>query len=75
MSKFIEGRIECPFYIGEGNRFITCEGILKGTRCNHKFSNNSEKNCYEENVCSSSGGKNCQHYKSLNLLYERGIRA
>lgn len=75
MSKIIERKIECPFYISEGNRFITCEGILKGTKCEHKFSDNDEKNCYEENICSARGGKMCQHYRSLSLLYERGIRA
>ena len=26
MAKFIERLIECPFYLGEGGKFINCEG-------------------------------------------------
>ena len=37
MSKMIEGRIECPFYLKEGDSFIACEGILNGTKCFHRF--------------------------------------
>ena len=35
MSKLIEGKIECPFYIKEGEYFIRCEGVLKNTECVH----------------------------------------
>ena len=42
MSKFIEGQIECPFYIKEGTAFITCEGILEKTSTTHRFKNNKE---------------------------------
>ena len=43
MSKFIDGMIECPFYLKEGERFIACEGILSGAHCCHKFDNETEK--------------------------------
>lgn len=33
MAKFIERLIECPFYMGEGDKFINCEG--KMARCAH----------------------------------------
>lgn len=75
MAKSIEKRIECPFYVDEGNKFITCEGVLKGTECMHRFSNNFMKKDYEESVCCSSGGRKCHHYRNLSILYERGLKA
>ncbi len=74
MSKLIEGRIECPFYINEGDGFITCEGVVNGTRCMHQFSNNKIKSSYETTMCCSSGGRKCHHYRNLSLLYERGLK-
>lgn len=75
MSKKIESNIECPFYLKEGDKFIACEGVLKGTRCVHKFSSNVEKRDYENNVCSVNCGKKCYHYRAVATLYERGIFA
>ncbi len=71
MAKFIERLIECPFYLGEGDKFISCEGesVKKHTQ---QFNNNAEKTEYEKSVCSVDGGRNCSHYKLLNRLYENG---
>ncbi len=75
MSKLIEGRIECPFYLDEGDGFITCEGVLKNTECKHQFPNNFFKRNYEEEVCCTLGGRKCSHYRNLSVLYERGLKA
>jgi hypothetical protein len=75
MSKLIEGRIECPFYIEEGDGFIACEGVLKDTECLHKFTSNFLKRNYEESVCCTSGGRKCSHYRNLSILYERGLKS
>ena len=74
MSKMIEGRIECPSYLKEGDSFIACEGILNGTKCFHRFQDNKKKRYYEIAVCSSQGGRNCQHYRTVSMLYERGLK-
>lgn len=74
MSKFIEGMIECPFYLKEGENFISCEGIIAGSECLHKFKNEFLKRDYEIDICSSNGGKKCQYHKTLSLLYERGLK-
>ncbi len=74
MSKSIEGIIECPFYIKEGECFITCEGLLENTSVTHRFSTNEEKRCHEFDFCSIRGGKKCPHFRSVSLLYERGER-
>ena len=73
MPKFIEGKIECPFYIDEGKRYISCEGVIKGTTCVHSFESEFKKAQHEEGVCSVFGGRKCQHYRMLSVLYERGL--
>ena len=74
MSKMIEGRIECPFYLKIGDSFIACEGILNGRKCFHRFQVNKKNRYYEIAVCSSQGGRNCQHYRTVSMLYERGLK-
>ncbi len=74
MSKFIESMIQCPFYLKEGETFITCEGILTDTRTTHRFNSGCEKRDYENTVCCVNGGKKCQHFRNLSILYERGLR-
>ena len=75
MSKMIESSIECPFYLSEGDKFISCEGLVKGAKCYQSFLNNDLKRHYEESVCSVNCGKKCHHYRAVSLLYERGQRA
>ena len=74
MPKSIEALIECPFYIKEGESFITCEGVFNGTKCTHRFANDKDKQGYEKNVCSVNCGKSCVHHKNISSLYERGLR-
>ena len=71
MAKFIERLIECPFYMGEGDRFISCEGE-NGKKHTQQFNNNTEKTEYEKCVCSVDGGRGCSHYIKINRLYENG---
>lgn len=71
MAKFIERLIECPFYLGEGDKFINCEGEA-GKKYSQLFDDNKEKSKYERSVCSVDGGRTCEHYKKINRLYERG---
>lgn len=64
MSKTIEAQIECPFYLHEGNAYITCEGI--NTK-KHKmpFGSDLEKERYEREVCSVNCGKKCWYHKMV----------
>ena len=71
MAKFIERLIECPFYMGEGDKFINCEGE-DGKKYTQLFDNNAGKSEYEKGVCSVNGGRACSHYKKINRLYESG---
>ena len=71
MAKFIERLIECPFYLGEGNKFINCEG-KDGKKHTQVFCDNKQKSEYEKSVCSIDGGRTCEHYRVISRLYERG---
>lgn len=71
MAKFIERLIECPFYLGEGDRFINCEGE-NGKKHIKAFDNNTQKSEYEKGVCSVDGGRAYNHHKKINWLYECG---
>lgn len=76
MSKAIEEVIECPFYMREGDGFISCEGLLKkSTTATHRFKSNDEKRSYEYEFCCVNGGRKCPHYRNLMILYERGEKA
>ncbi len=75
MSKSIEGIIECPFYIKEGERFITCEGLFPESSVTHRFSDNNLKKIHEFEFCCVNGGKKCSHFRNVSLLYERGKRS
>jgi hypothetical protein len=66
--------VECPFFVTCGERYIVCEGLIKGTSDRHNFKSAVEKNGYEKNVCSQNCGKSCLHYKRINELYEKGLR-
>ena len=71
MAKFIERLIECPFYLGEGDKFINCESE-DSKKHTQLFEDNNQKSEYERNVCSVDGGRICEHFKKINRLYERG---
>ena len=74
MSKKTDGRIECPFFQDEGKGFIICEGIVNGSECVHRFLNNDLKEAHLDCVCSVFGGRKCQHYRTISILYERGLK-
>lgn len=75
MSKFIESMVECPFYVKEGERFVSCEGLLADTSVTtHRFKSNEDKRKYQLSVCCVNSGKKCPHYRNISLLYERGER-
>ena len=74
MGRNLSALIECPYYVACGDRYISCEGLIKGTSDKHIFKTAIDKNGYEKNVCSQNCGKSCLHYKRINELYEKGLR-
>ena len=74
MSKFIEGMIECPFYLKEGDKFIACEGIAENSKCFHRFTDNKQKRMYEYKYCCTRNGEDCHYNRTMASLYERGLK-
>ncbi len=74
MSKYIEGDIECPFYIEEGRDFITCEGVVSRMNCKHTFPTDTDKRNFESDYCCVKGGRSCPHHRAVAMLYETGKR-
>ena len=74
MSDKKDTLIECPFFIKHNERCVMCEGTIKNTVCVQKFKTESEKRKYEKNVCGVFGGRNCPHYRTVSVLYERDYR-
>ena len=74
MSKKINDKIECPFFLDAGKESVVCEGVIKGTECVQQFKGAKLKEMHIDRVCSVFGGKRCPHYRNVSLLYERGIK-
>lgn len=70
ISKSIEGRIECPFYLRMGTGCIECEGLIKNTTILTRFPDDKKKKLYQQAVCSTSGGKKCLLYRAIAKRYE-----
>ncbi|MBQ8183116.1 MAG: hypothetical protein IJ025_04370 [Clostridia bacterium] len=74
MSRNIEERVECPFFLRHSKTAITCEGVLDGTNCVHTFKSAAQRDFYETGFCCVKGGRSCQHYRNVSILYERGLK-
>lgn len=49
--------IICPYFLTQGKRNITCEGILEETKVSQMFVSEVQKLVYQENNCYSNGTK------------------
>ena len=56
---------DCPFYVREAEKEITCEGVEKNTLCAFKFSSKAEKEDFQKHHC-FPGCHRC--YNALKLL-------
>lgn len=74
MSKNIDRKVECPFYIAESKKTIICEGVVGDSLCVHKFPDDIKKTVHENQYCCCSGGRKCLHYRNVAVLYERGLK-
>jgi hypothetical protein len=74
MPTYQEGNIECPFYLGQENCSIKCEGHIK-EMLNNKliFKNAEQKKKYIDTYCVVDGGRRCVHYRLMSSLYDRGV--
>lgn len=69
----INALIECPFFIEQELNYITCESPIKCTKNKFVFSSKRDKDNHIKKVCCVNGGKKCLHYRTMMILYERGV--
>ncbi len=69
----INSLIECPFFESQDKNYICCESFVKDTECKIIFKNADKKKRFLTNVCSVNQGKGCPHYRTMQILYERGM--
>lgn len=69
----INALIECPFFIRQELNYITCESCIKRTENRFVFNSRRDKENHIEKVCCVNGGKKCLHYRTMMILYERGV--
>ena len=59
---------ECPFYIREAEKEITCEGVVTGTKATTKFESRSDKENFQKQTC-FHGCERCYIAKELEKKY------
>lgn len=71
MSKFWaeRGRTKCPFYIGEREKAIVCEGIMS-EQCVNVFETPQKKMNYKKFHCYCENGAGCPLYDQVYSNYE-----
>ena len=73
MSNPLEAAVECPFYINNHLKCLYCECAIPGASAQFTFKSVKAKTEYIKNICSANKGKKCLHYRSMMILYERGM--
>ena len=61
--------IKCPFYKGEKKSIIKCEGAVTSV-CTQCFRNETKKELYKREYCSTFKHEDCPYYKILNPKYK-----
>jgi len=72
VSKLIEARILCPYYLRESKSTIICEGAIGGTICAQKFQSIAAKARHEVDYCSKEGGRRCPQFRAVSMKYYNG---
>lgn len=68
-NKTIDALVFCPFYVCEGARTITCEGIIS-PQVVHRFADTEAKKQHEQIFCCDKTCRHCLAYKSIYAAYE-----
>lgn len=69
-NKKTEALIKCPFYLGEKNGMLMCEGCIKGTSMTTSFSDAAAKRRHLRENCFKVDGGACNLAKTVYLLYD-----
>ena len=56
----------CPFYLGETDKSIACEGMIDGTRARNVFESSAAKASYMQTRCHTHAyARRCWHAAAL----------
>lgn len=69
MNKTIDAQVMCPYYFGEDKAFVTCEGLIDGTRVKSQFRTTAEKREFMSRHCLECFGRGCAIADFLNRKY------
>jgi hypothetical protein len=69
----ISAKVECPFFVETELNKITCESYIPQTECEFVFQNLKARRDYMHKVCCNNLGKKCMHYRTMMIMYERGV--
>ena len=68
MSNYGSQDVKCPFYKGEDEKTIKCEGVVSPI-CVHVFKGTKKKALIKKTFCNADYEK-CEHSKKLEQKYE-----
>lgn len=63
-------KVTCPYYMGEREKSIACEGITSGTKLNVLFASKERKKSFKRDNCESFR-RTCPIHQMLEEKYER----
>lgn len=62
---------DCPYYIRESEKMITCEGVEDGTLIGTRFDSEPQKIEYQRRHCFEKCER-CKHAENLDKKYDAG---
>lgn len=68
MANYGTQDVKCPFYKGEDEKTIKCEGVISDS-CTQPFKNGKKKEAHKEIYCDCYNFKNCPYHKILSKKY------
>lgn len=69
MAEYGSQDVKCPYYRGDIEKSIKCEGAINKI-CTQPFKSHQKKETYKEKYCCSFNYKNCPYCKMLDRKYE-----
>ncbi len=70
MTDWSSVKVTCPYYMGERDNYIICEGLINGTKMNVIFNTRDKKKSFKRENCEVFD-RTCPIHSALEAKYER----